>query len=225
MKINPASRNAVLSEKCSKPTDHWTNYQILWVVQQTVVSSAICFAANFGVATLLFYNKSPNPTLWLFPTPMSATYALTIIIEIILNYFLSGSMMTLEVNYGRVSPISTSCIPYWPDESSIYLWYLNTSELVIPLYGDTSYFERTKSTLKRTVPWIIFVFFMLWPLFTLITYATYGNGQIHSTSMMPEYLCASIGFLTAFITIPFWAIITLGSIGTRYTRNNYEPPL
>lgn len=211
------------NEKCLQPTQKWTSSQVLWVIQQTLVNGAACFVVNFAMGTLMFDGRA-EPTLWRFPTPLAASYALTIAIETVVNWFLSGFLMTAEVSWGRVAPINgAAAIPRWPAATSSTHFYLNLTDMLMQDDIETrgyTHFERGEVNLQRSLPWVLYGLLTMWPLFVLITNGEWGNGDIPNGNFTPELLCATVGCVTALITTPLWAVATLGTMGERMRRTD-----
>jgi preprotein translocase subunit SecE len=204
-----------LSEKCLEPTSEWTSSQIRFVILQTVLTSIICFGVNFGLATLAMYGNEP-PTLFQFPVPMTGNYAITIGLETTLNWFISGSLMTLDVVNGKVAPIDPQCIWFWPKTGSRTEWMLNLGEIVAPMYTNTSTCTKVNIHSHRLLPWILGLYLTLFPVCVGISYFCWGLDGYKVFPWQGEIITGVLGVIIAVITIPFWAMIALGSIGSRY---------
>jgi hypothetical protein len=201
--------------KCRYPTSTWSKEQKMWILFQTVVGCLIASAVNFGCTTLTFRGEDP-PTLWEFPTPMAGTYAVTLGIQLYLNWFVSIILMTSEVASGNVPPIDPQQLAWWPSKSSKLRWWLGISELALCCEGKTppSLGRRIFNHLHRASPWGIFAFFMTWPIFVLISWLCWGNDGYNSFPL-PQILVASFGAFLGLVTTPLWAAVLLADMGDR----------
>jgi hypothetical protein len=212
-------------EKCQVPTDRITSEQWYWIMKHTVVSSMVCFGVNFALCTLSFYNKD-DPTMWDFPTTVAGAFALTVVIETTLNWFINGVVMTLEVKHGKVPPLNPRALWWWPKSENM-LWYCNISDLVIPRSRELhslispeknkkppSFLWRFYCTHLRSLPWMAYTGLTLLPLFTFVTWLLYGDDN-YNDFPQPEILDSIFGVLLALMTIPIWAVMTLAYVGSR----------
>ena len=72
----------------------WSSQQTMWIVLQTVITSLLCFAINFGIATLSFKGEE-DPPLFGFPISMLTNYIVTCTLETTMNWCIGGSLMSL----------------------------------------------------------------------------------------------------------------------------------
>lgn len=223
-------------ERCEAPTQHITTEQYLWMIKHTMTNAMICFGVNFALVTLSFYGKD-DVKLFEFPSTIAGAYALTIFIEVSLNWLSNGILMTLEIKKGKVPPLDPSCVPWWPKErlsESSMLYYSNMTELVLPPSRIDSKYSLSSSSDSsvscsasclhalrrffnsqiRSVPWMIFIALTLLPIFTGVTYALYDM-EGYNDFPQPQILVGVFGVLIVFVTMPFWTINTLAVVGYR----------
>ena len=202
--------------KCLPPTDELTGNQWAWIFKHTLICSLVCFGVNFALCTLSFYKKD-DPTLFDFPTPVAGTYAITVFIEITLNWFINGILMSLEVLQGKVAPLSPNAVSWWPKDNENLLWYCNIADIVLPSASPQreprSLLWRIYCSHLRSLPWMAVIALTYLPIFTVVTWVLYGMDD-YNDFPQPEFLVAIFGFFLAAITMPFWGIITLAYIGS-----------
>lgn len=204
--------------KCKPPTEKFSTKQIIYVLIQTLSSTGINWGANYGIGIALYQSK-PAPTLWLFPLPIAGHYGSLCILIPLICWILVNALQTLDILNGVIEPVSPRALyGYWPQSTS-YQWWLRTSDLVLcpEITTERPWSQRILSTLLRSLPWMPYTFVLLWPLFTGVTFALWGDDGYNSFPL-PEYLTATFGAAIAFITIPWWSIMTLVSIGDRIER-------
>lgn len=205
--------------KALEPTQSFTVHQILWIFLQTIVCSAICFGVNFALCTLAFYGK-PDPVFFEFPESLVTSYALTVVLEITLNWFINGSVMSYEVLHAKVAPLSPKAVFWWPKiEESKLRWYFDTTTLVVPTTPATTKWQRLWNHTVRGIPWHVYSFIVSFPLFCGLTYVFCGN-RSYNDFPQPEILVGAFGVLLAVTTQPIWAVITLTNIGERMIKDN-----
>jgi hypothetical protein len=228
MDANDVSLRGLLSEewqaKCQSPTSSITSAQWFWIWKHAIVCAMVAFGVNFGLTTATFYGKD-DPTLWEFPTPVAGTYAITVFIEITLNWFINGIVMTLEIKHGKIPPLDPSGLSWGPscDTSPWFRWYLNLSDLILPSVKSKqteedkgpSFLWKFYCTHLRSLPWMVITGVTLLPLYTLITWLLYGE-ENYNDFPQPELLTAIFGFFLAIFTMPIWAIMTLAHVGERF---------
>ena len=204
--------------KCKHPTPIWTSrHSFYFIIFGTIIPTAVCFAVNFGVACAVFMGK-PSPTLWSFPIPIAGNYFAIIAVQTIINFPLAGSLVQFDILNG----LSVSLLPaFWPsfpdlEDSNFLGWFLQPPELLIAPRDDVDkpLSKRLIDTFKRIGFWIVICFTVLWPLFTGITYAIWGDSNYNSFPQ-PEYMSAVLGGLLALLTCPMWAILVKISMGKR----------
>lgn len=196
-------------EKAKSPVDEWNREHTNWVLVNTASTSVICFLVNFGFATLTFKDADP-PSLLGWPTPLLGNFAVTIGLEISLNWLISNTFMTLDVLNGKVSPINPKALRNWPAAQK-WMWWLKTTEMQI---GGESRLVNFVQHFVRVLPWIFISFLLLFPSFSGAAYLIWGENGYNSFPI-PEILTGTLGILIVLVTIPFWAVITLASIGSQ----------
>lgn len=201
-------------EKCLLPTNRITREQYLWLIKHTIVCSIVCAGVNFAISYLSFHGEE-NPTLWYFPTPISGSLAVTLGLELSLNWLINCPLMTLEVINGKVSPLIAKDMWWWPT-SPKYRWWLNGSELVInsTQIVPVSCLKRFRIHSTRAIPWGIFSFFLTWPLSVFICWIIWGNDH-YNDYPLPEILISVYGVILVWVTIPFWGLMILADLGER----------
>jgi hypothetical protein len=127
-----------LYPSCLKPTTSWSIYQILWVLIQSVVGSAVVFGINFGFTLLA--TKGKEVTLFDFPIPMAGAFFIVILFTTLGGWFVSGSLMSLDSLHGRITPIDPKVLgKLWPSRESSWWWkYSQISEFVAPTLSEMS---------------------------------------------------------------------------------------
>lgn len=199
--------------KSKKPTKELVWEQKLWIFQQTLICSAVCFGVNFGLVTLTYYGNPP-PKLFDWPSPVAGSFAVTVFLEITLNWFINTSLMSWEVIRGVVPPLDPLAIGWWPDTNSRWHWWTTTSDLVLMPVEPRSLCRRILHSHWRSLPWMVYVGLTLLPAFTAVTYALWGLDGYNSFPL-PELLVGVFGVLIAVMTVPIWAVMALATIGSR----------
>jgi hypothetical protein len=209
-------------EKCLEPTDGITTKQYLWLLKHTALCSIICCGVNFAISYISFHGEE-DPTLWFFPTPISGSFAVTIGIELTLNWLINCPLMTLEVMKGQIAPIDPRSLPWWPTAPS-HRWWLNGSDLVImPENNPTLTFsQRLKLHCTRGLPWGLLSFLLTWPLAVAVCWFIWGNDG-YNDYPLPEILIAIFGVLLVLVTLPFWGLMILADLGGRLTDAATDP--
>lgn len=169
--------------KCLETTPCLNSSQICYIILQTCVSSVLCFLVNFALCTVAMYGK-PAPPFWEFPTCIITSYLLTVILEVTVNWFINTSVMSLEVTWGKVAPLDSRSLSWWPAKDSSLYWYLTVSDLVIaPVVTPTAtYFQRISWHERRSLPWLLFILLTVTPIFCGLTYVAYGDTTITTPS-------------------------------------------
>lgn len=214
--------------KVKPPTDSLTAWQWFYVIfLQGILTSAVCFGANFGIGILVFRNQ-PRATLWFFPLPIAGNFGVIIIVEVLLNFCLSGSMQTLDIVNGIVAPLKPEALGlFWrkvlrpqPD-SSLFGWF-TSSDIILPPAGSTDTLcQRLGAHAKRSLPWILGTFVLVWPIICAVSAAFWGNDG-YNDYPLPEYLSAVEGAVVAMITCPFWALISMTAVAERLQLENVQ---
>lgn len=202
-----------------KPTsESWTTRQILWVTGQGIVSAGISFGTVYGIS-IGVYAGNPAPTLWYFPIPIAGHFGVLCIVLTLVNWVICGILQTFDVINGIVEPLNPALLGHYvPLPGSRILWWLNTTGLVIaehvPATGtNATWPQRTRWTLYRSTPWMVYTFILLWPLFTGFSYYIWGNDRYNSFPQ-PQFITATFAGVSALITVPVWAVCTLMHMGT-----------
>lgn len=203
--------------KCLKPSNKLTSKHYFWLFKHTLICSLVCCGVNFAISYLSFHGED-SPTLWYFPTPISGSFAVTLGLELTLNWIINCPLMTSEVINGQIEPIDPQCFKWWPTSKST-LWWLNGSELVIlnddlGLQSPPSFLKRLNNHLTRAFPCGITSFFLTWPLSVFICWIVWGNYG-YNDYPLPELLIAIYGVFLVLVTLPFWGIMILTDIGSR----------
>lgn len=221
---------------CQDPVQKWGWFHYVYIIiGQGFISAGISFGLNYGLAILVFRGKPP-PTMWYFPLPMAGDYGVLAIIETLMIYMLSGTLIMLDVKKGMLAPLDPCWLKgWWPNRTSWVYWYLRPPEILINFsnsdLNDTTSVSSTSSkssdlehsesykyalriyaSIQRAIPWIIFGFFSVWPWFVIGTFVLYGNNNYNSDPQ-PEYLSALIGGVLAFILTPVLCLVTLTFLG------------
>lgn len=209
-------------EGCSTPTREITREQALWLLKHTIVCSVVCAGVNFAISYLSFHGEE-DPTLWYFPTPISGSFAVTLGLELTLNWLINCPLMTLEVINGKVPPLDARDKWWWP-KSPKYRWWLNGSDLVInPNKNEPlSCMKRLNIHSTRAIPWGIASFFLTWPVSVFICWILWGNDH-YNDYPLPEILIAVYGVLLVVVTLPFWGLMILADLGDRLSDPTTDP--
>jgi hypothetical protein len=209
--------------KCLEPTEEVTSAQAIWVTTHTIIASILCFGVNFAVCVLTFKGKD-DPKMWDFPTPIWGTYAITIFLEITLNYFINGYLFTLDVKNGKVAPLLPSAI-WWYPESDYWRWWLDLGGLCLPMTSrNSSFCWQVFYMHLRSLVWMGYAFLVLLPGSIAITYALYGEDN-YNDFPQPQILVGLFGVLLALFTIPIWALMSLVQVGIAMTETRYNQTL
>jgi hypothetical protein len=92
-------------------------------------------------------------------------------------------------------------------------WWLSQSEIVLPPIGpQKSMNSRVLNHCKRSLPWMIMSFVVIWPIACGVCYSLYGH-KGYDDYPTPQWSSAIVGGVCALITCPFWAIITMVRVG------------
>ena len=209
-----------LNAKCLVPTNEWSWYQISWVVLQTLITSTTVFGINFGLTLLSFTGKEVS--LFQFPIPMTGTYAIAIMATTFANWFISGSLMSLDVINGRVAPLDPKCLYYWPTVESYWRKFTQISEFVCPSAENLSARRRIYFHALKVLPWIIMLLVTLFPILIIISFCVWGNNGYHIFNLQPEIITGVSAVFSVLITIPIWAIFALANVGERYAAEHAE---
>ena len=201
-------------ESCLKPTSQWSRDQRYFLIENTIITSIICFGVNFGLATVAMYSNEP-PTLFQFPIPMCGNFAITIGLELTMNWWISNTLMSRDVLSGKVAPLNPQCIFFWPRRGSSAEWWLNCTEVALPTIAGSPLCPRMKSHASRVLPWIALFMLTLLPISTGVSYLVWGLDNYKSFPWQGEIMTGVLGVVIVLFTIPFWATMVLGSIGLK----------
>lgn len=199
---------------CLEPVKEITSAHYCWLIKHTILCSIICCGVNFAISYLSFHGED-DPTLWYFPTPISGSFAVTLGLELTLNWLINCPLMTGEIITGKIAPIDPQHFKWWPTSKST-LWWLNGSELVIQ-NDDTrseSFLHRLHNHLNRLIPWSVSSFFLTWPVSVFICWIVWGNNG-YNDYPLPELLIAIYGVFLVVVTLPFWGLMILCDLGAR----------
>lgn len=209
-------------ENCSEPTSEVTREQTLWLIRHTVTGSLVCAGVNFGISYLSFHGEE-DPTLWYFPTPISGSFAVTLGLELTLNWLINCTLMTHEVITGKIPAINPRNLWWWP-KSPKYRWWLNGSDLILvpDKTPSMTFCQRLNQHSLRAIPWAVSSFFLTWPLSVFVCWIVWGNNN-YNDYPLPEILIALYGVLLVFVTLPFWGLMVLADLGERLTDPTTDP--
>ena len=203
------------------PSKSLTMRQWVWLVVQGVASTGICWGVNYGIS-IGVYRNAPPPTLWQFPLPIAGHFGVLCIVETLINWVIIGSLQALDLKSGLVAPLHPDAVRHWwPAPENHLTWWLRPSDLVIPpeAVREQPIPRRVLSTLVRSIPWMVFVFVLVFPSFCLVTYSLWGENGYNSFPL-PQYLTATFGGLIALVSVPFWSMMSLVYIGRRVVTEN-----
>jgi len=129
----------------------WFHYVYI-IIGQGFISAGISFGMNYGLAILIFRGKPP-PTMWFFPLPMAGNYGVIAIIETLMIYMLSGTLIMMDVKKGMIAPLDPRWLNgWWPSRSSWIYWYLRPPEILIDFsYLDTNNNSSSNRILNDTI--------------------------------------------------------------------------
>ena len=216
--IRQVSVDSLKNKSTIKPVSStWTTRQIIWIVVQGLGAGGICFGVIYGIG-IAVYSKNPPPTLWYFPIPIAGDFGVMCILLTLANFFICGILQTFDVLQGLVEPLDPAVIFFWPSSDSQLLWWTNTTDLLI---SEQNFSQRFVWTLTRSIPWMLYTFAVLWPLFTGFSYYIWGNNNYNSFPQ-PQFMSATFGGSAAIITVPVWAVLTLGSMGSIEMRKKLQ---
>ena len=133
-----------------RPVHTWTTRPLVYVVVvQGIVTAALCFGSNFGIAVALFRDQSSSssPKMWEFPIPLAADLFMVGAIQTLLTYTLAGFMAVNDIRTGLVPPLGPGALPgWWPREGDAgwLAWCLQVHALMLPpSAAHTSAAQRT----------------------------------------------------------------------------------
>lgn len=202
------------------PTTAFSPRQKAWILLQVFASTGICWGVNYGIS-IAVYKGVPPPTLWQFPLPLAGHFGVLCIVETLINWVIVGSLQAIDLKSGLVEPLHPSTLRnWWPSTENKITWWLCLSDLVIPpeKIEDRLMSRRIPLTLLRSTPWMLFVFVLVFPTYCLVTYTLWGD-RGYNAFPLPQYITATFGGLIAFVTIPFWSLISLVYVGRRVSSN------
>ena len=208
------------------PLKSLTMRQRVWLVVQGVASTGICWGVNYGIS-IGVYRDAPPPTLWQFPLPLAVHFGVLCIVETLINWLIIGSLQALDLKSGLVEPLHPEAVRHWwPSPDNHLTWWLCPSDLVFPPATLREQFlgRRLFLTLVRSVPWMVFVFVLVFPSFCLVVYALWGSNGYNSFPL-PQYLTATFGGVIAAVSVPLWSVMSLVYVGTRVVSEESEVPL
>ena len=208
------------------PSTSLTLRQTIWLFVQVVASSGICWGGNYGIS-IGVYKNAPPPTLWEFPLPIAGHFGVLCIVETLVNWLIIGSLQALDLKSGLVEPLHPEAVRHWwPSPDNHLTWWLCPSDLVIPpeAIHEQRILRRLLSSIVRSVPWMVFVFILIFPSFCLVTYSLWGENG-YNAFPLPQYLTATFGGTIAFISVPFWSILSLVYIGKRVVSGDNLAPV
>jgi hypothetical protein len=213
--------NGTQYDQCLAPAAVWTKGQIHWIILQTIVSTIISCSLNFGICTLS-YRGNEAPTTFGWPSPMAGDYAVTIYLQTTLSFFVSCTLMTVDVLKGKVEPRAAYDVAWLPSNDSKYDWYADVCTLAIPsrdVSGNIeSYCTRVKNHAIRSIPWLAFVGLALWPLFSGVSYLIWEK-RGYGDFPLPEAITSFMGLLITIMTVPFWAVMILMRVGRKIQQD------
>jgi hypothetical protein len=217
--------------RCLAPTKAFSCRQKFWMVQTTVVTVGASFGITFAAGCLMMANtRDPSMGKMLF------NYTGTAILTPLLNWIISGSLMSMEAILGLVPVIDSREVSWWPREDMMshgepykeLRWWLVVSDLVLaPSYYPStrtwnefwgSYLNRFLAHVTRAVPWIIVSLLTTVPLFYLFSYYMYKDTGFNNYPQ-PEFLTAIQSGLITLLMYPIWTQIALVNIGSKLVHD------
>jgi hypothetical protein len=214
-----------------EPTLSWSGRQIAWIVLQTVVGTIICFGASFGICTLAYMGHDAPTTFGpLDKSPVAGSFAVTIGLQTLLNWIISGSLMTLDVLKGRVAPRAHGDISWWPTTGTSKAQYFNLCGLLIQDQTDNDnntataggICHRLLAHVKRAGPWFLLGYLTVFPIFTLACYLLFDGEGVYSYGDFPtpEILTGCVAVVLVWLMTPIWSMSVLIYIGEHYQLQN-----
>jgi hypothetical protein len=205
----------IWQKKCL-PLSPWTHSHTIWLIKHSFLCSLISAGINFSVCILTFKGED-DPTLWYFPTPIAGSLAVTLGLELGLNWIINNSVMTGDVIHGKIAAIQPIQFQkWWPKSDHFLRWWLNGSELVISpnCIPSLSFFQRIMNHTYRAFPWGIFAFIITWPISVFICWIFWGNNG-YNDFPLPQAIIAVYGMFLALVTVPLWGVMILADLGER----------
>ena len=91
--------------------------------------------------------------------------------------------------------------------------WLSQSEMVLQARGPPKAMHlRFLHQCKLSIPWMVVSFALIWPIACGVCYSLYGH-KGYNDYPVPQWASAIVCGVCAFITCPFWAIITMVRVG------------
>jgi hypothetical protein len=210
------------SKPISKSSDNLGPAQTAWIFIQTILNAGITFGINYGIAGAIFAEEE-NIRMWDFPLPLAGTkhfyltstgvYGVTIIIQIIASWLISGVLLRLDVNGKgliKIPPLSHEYLsPSWRTRWIRYRFWLTIIQNDSP---KQSIVKVIGTAVLRTVPWIVYTFVAIWPLAAAFTYGIWG---LFVPAFLSKVFAGVIGAWIVLVTMPLWCLAILLEFGYR----------
>lgn len=160
--------------------------------------------------------------MWNFPIPLAGNYAIIILVQTFISFSLFGTLSTLDILNGFVSPLNRNYFNFFDVNSRQCLgWLLRPPELLLSPVDmpNKSCSSRICTTINRTIVWFVLSFCLVWPIFTGTSFSIWGASNYNSYPQ-PELLSAALGGILAFLTCPIWGLVSLIDMGKRISKEN-----
>jgi hypothetical protein len=202
-------------EKCLERTDALTTRQVLWASIYTGISIYLGFSVNFAIGCLLFVGGSKDAVLFDFPDSILCFLMLCTNVALTVIWYFSGVWMSHDVLNGKIAPLNSAYLPWWPAKTSKLYWWFQISDLVVKPSGEKhiSLRKRVFWGHIRSTPRIMILQFIIMPPVLGYCYATWGNKN-YDKDYLPAFILAVYGALLALVT-PLWAVMVLADFGDR----------
>ncbi len=150
--------------KVLEPTNSLTSAQIAWIVAHTYMWMLICFGESFALGYMVFAGRSA-PVVFGISDALITQCGLVVLVSVKLNWIFTCSFLSLDVLNGKVAPLSSSSLKWFPAKTSKWHWWFDLSEVAI-IKNDRSFGGRFCDNNNRQIPYELFANLILIPIFT-----------------------------------------------------------
>jgi hypothetical protein len=201
--------------ECLEKTDAVTSDQLLWVLKHTLICAILCFGVDFAIGYMI-YAGGAKKVLFGFPDSLMNNIMLCTNLVLTLIWYFDGTMMCHDILAGKIAPLSSAHLAWWPAKTSKLYWWFGITDLVVKpnTLPHVSLCKRIYWAHIRSTPRIILATIILVPPIIGTSYGIWGNKD-YTAPFLPELILAVYGSLLAVVTVPAWALMTLADIGDR----------
>ncbi|PRP75727.1 hypothetical protein PROFUN_09151 [Planoprotostelium fungivorum] len=199
-----------------------TTRNILYIIVMNVIGATILDAGiNLGIAAAMYTNAYPV-RVWEFPNTMAGDAAVTVFIQGILTWVISGMLTSRDLRLAAfgISPIrAPRSIREGP---RIVQWFFGGNlDILERRIGHSERLRRLVSSIVHGVIYSIAIFFIAWPIGVGILAATAGPGGFIAGWPTAAYFKAAFGGGMGFWQTPIIVVIAMMRKGWP-ERDEYE---